>query len=168
MSIDIESITPALTDIAAYIPTRTVDRDGRLHYDWPENAAELGMRPSHEQAIGIAVRAARHVALRLGRTSVEFDEDLLESARDAAAVYAALTIENGYYSLSSNPDQVANDQLGRMARERILALVAAARDNRSGGTRIHSIVQTTQPTPATPLALLPEQIVNGPDPEDDA
>lgn len=165
MAIDIESITPSLEEVASYIPTRTTDRDGRLRYTWlPEGE---GTRPNDEQARGIALRAARYIALRLGRPSVTFDDGLLADARDAAAVYAAMTIENGYYALSSSPDDTANDQLGRMARERINALVAASRDNGTGGTVIHSIIQTTPAAIAAGTALQPEQIVNGPDPEDD-
>lgn len=136
--IDPASITPSVAEVASHIRSRTRDRHGR----------EIGTfnadtRPTASDAGGHAQRAARHIAMQLGSPATEWAGDLLQTATDVAALYAALSIETSYYADGSAPDDSGTEQLGRMAREQRDALLATATNNQVGGRRTHSIRQRT-------------------------
>lgn len=129
----VAAITPSLEAVASHIWVRTRDEDGVEQGTF--NEATI---PTGDAAQGYAERAARHVAVRLGQ--VADDSPLIEPATDCAAVYAALQIET---ALSDSEEAASTDQLGRMFREQIDALVAANEHNVPGGRRLHSIRQRT-------------------------
>lgn len=131
-------ILPTPEDIAACIHARTRDASGNEVGTFTPDT-----RPTGAQVQGIALRAARYVSLKLGDPTTEWTGDLKAAATDVAALYAALLIENSYFSDGSAPDEAGVDQLGRMVREQLAALVETAKDNQPGSTRAYSIQQTT-------------------------
>lgn len=170
MAIAVEDITPSLTAIASYILNRTYDETSTRTGTFNETTT-----PTVDEAAVIATRAARHVALRLGTLSTTWTDEIKAAATDTAAVYAALQIELGYFTDGSGAEGTAiTDQLGRMFREQLAALTVAIRDNRPGAWRIHSIPMVSTSSPAAyrePSVvgdhLEPEQLVNGPDGDED-
>ncbi|MFT4034508.1 MAG: hypothetical protein QM679_02920 [Patulibacter sp.] len=135
--LDPATITPSVAEVAALIVSRTRSTLGGL-----EGTFTADTVPTDVEAAQHAARAARYVALRLGTVRTTAG-DLGTAAKDCAAVYAALTIEQSYYADGSDPSQGGADQLGRIAREQLDALVSTARDNQPGGRRIHSLRQIT-------------------------
>lgn len=133
-SVDPEQILPSLEAIGSRIMTLTRTSHGQLLGTFTSDT-----RPTAEEAQAEALRAARFVAGRMGQPSVELSRELLALARDAAADRAALLIATGWYGDASDPDDARLDQLGRVAREQLDALLAAVRDDQPGGRRFHSI-----------------------------
>ncbi|MGE4424994.1 MAG: hypothetical protein AB7G37_00915 [Solirubrobacteraceae bacterium] len=133
MAIDPTTITPTLEQVASHIRNRTLDRGGTARGTFTATTI-----PTDVEATGHAARAARHVALELGRPYSTWDGNLADVATDVAALYAALQIETSYYGDGAGGESNA-DQLGRMYREQLAALQNTARDNQVGGRRMHSI-----------------------------
>lgn len=170
----VADITPTLEQVASYIRTLTRGTSGGEQGTFNDQT-----RPDQAEATVIALRAARYVALQIGTPNTTWGADLLASATDAAANYAALQIATSFFDDGSETIAALIDQLGRMSREQVTALVKTAQSNAPGGWRIHSIEQITDCTPAddtdpddmyalipaTPdeQELLPHQIANGPD-----
>jgi hypothetical protein len=154
-------ITPDLPRVGSCIRTLTRSGGGGEEGTFTDKT-----RPTAEVAELYAESAARYLALQLGKPNFdpEADEfaDFVESAKDAAAAYAALKIATSFYDDGSDTIAALIDQLGRMAREQIKALVATAQSNSVGGWRIHRIRLVTADV-AEDLSLLPHQIANGPD-----
>jgi len=144
---------PSVDEIASRIRQRTRDRDGYEHGTFNELT-----RPVASEVADIAQRAARFVMLKLGDPGTRWTGDLMSSARDAAAARAALEVETSYYSGAGDPALV--EQLGRIAREELDAVVATGRNNQPGGWRFASITQTNR-TPDASTSLQPGQIGNG-------
>lgn len=129
-------ILPTLDAIGAKIKSYTRDADGNLVGTFTDETT-----PTAAEATREAELAARFVSARVGSPSIEWDDDLLELARGAVASRAALLIALGSWGDESSPEDVRVDQLGRISREEIRALVAASKDNLPGGIRFHSIPQ---------------------------
>ncbi len=138
MAVDPATIRPTVAQVGALIRTRTRDLDGH-----EQGTFTATTRPTETEAVAEIERAARLVALQLGRPHTTWDGDLLETAKDVVAARAALDIERSYYGDGSSPDDVALDQLGRRYAEDLEALKETARDNQVGGIRIHSLRQVT-------------------------
>jgi hypothetical protein len=165
--LDLVAITPTLAETAAPIRFRTVDSDGIEQGTWTADT-----RPTAEEAALFATRAARFLSLRVGAISTKWDGDTIAAVRDVAALYAALQIETSFFADTDDQETAAQGQLGRMFREQLAALIATARNNQTGGWRIHSIpiVSTSSPSAYRgqwASALDGAEIVNGPDPLDD-
>ena len=168
-------LTPELDRVGSYIRTLTRSGGGGEQGTFTDNT-----RPTATVAQVYAERAARYLALQLGTPDSDWEDDAhaeeLESAKDAAAAYAALQIATSFYDDGSETISSLVDQLGRLAREQIKAVVEAARTNNTGGSRIHSIptldagrsgagdIADLQPPGTDPdLLLLNGQVGNGPD-----
>lgn len=162
MAIDPTTITPTTAQVAALIPHRTRDGDGQQPGQFTDRTTPTAAHVATE-----IVRAARLVSLSLGSPYTEWDGNLLDAAKDVVAARVALEIERAYYGDGSSPDDAPLDQLGRRYAEDLAALQATARNNQLGGNRIHSIRQipAARAQPVLINGLLPEQILNGPDPD---
>lgn len=134
------SITPSADAVASHVRSRTRDVNGV-----EAGTFNADTRPTGTEVDAIAARAARYVSLSVGTTGTEWAGDLTAAATDVAALYAALDVEQSYYADGTGGEEGAVDQLGRMVREQMAALVATARDNQPGGWRIRSIKQTVDP-----------------------
>jgi hypothetical protein len=168
-TLTVEDVTPSLEAVASYISNRTVNHQNTVVGTFNDDTV-----PTGDEATIVAARAARYVALRLGSVKTTWTDELTETAVDVAALYAALQIETGYFADGSGDESGIVQQLGRMFREQIAALVAAARNNQPGAWRMHSIPIIGANSPAAYAGgsvvgdhLEEEQLVNGPDPDQD-
>lgn len=144
MTVSSSAFVPPLADVGKHIRSRTVDRLGN----------ELGTftadtRPSASDAALHAESAARMVALALRAPGVFWDGSLAQDAADVAALRAALTIETSYYSDGTDPDETGVDQLGRMFREQLAALIAAAARPVTGARRFARVPSILDEDPIT-------------------
>lgn len=134
--VDPASITPTLDQVASHIRTRTLD----------DNGVQVGTfnadtQPTGDEAGIHVARAARYVALQMGTPLTQWTGSLSDSAKDVVSIYAALAIEQSFYGSGSNPDTTGVDQLGRMFREQLAALIQTAQNNQPGVDRWTTIVQ---------------------------
>jgi hypothetical protein len=117
--IPLATITPSLEQVASHLLSRTVDRHGnRL------GTFTSATTPTDVDARIKIAEAARHVAMVLGQRRASWNPDVIDAAIDAVASRAALKIESAYFRDRADADI---DQLGRLAREELMAVVSAVR-----------------------------------------
>lgn len=136
MPLDPTTITPSIAEVGALIRKRT-----RLPGGQEVGTFDDRTRPTASEVTPLIARAARHVSINVGERFEEWGPGLLATAKDAAASFAALYVEQSYYGEGSSPDSSDADQLGRIARETLAALM------RDGGRgRLLRTVQFASPT----------------------
>ncbi|WP_210492299.1 hypothetical protein [Patulibacter sp. SYSU D01012] len=135
MPVDPLTITPTVVQVAALIRNRTINRLGK-----EVGTFDATTRPTLAEAEPLIARAARYVSISIGERFDDWPPALVETAKDAAASFAALYIEQGFYADGSNGDHTPADQLGRIAREQLGALLRDA-----GRGRLMRSIQLTDP-----------------------
>lgn len=121
----VAQITPTLGEVARHIMYRTFDGSGN------RGTFNADTTPTDVEATAHILDAAEYVALKLGTVHTTWDGDLLAAAKRVVARFAALYIESSLPD-GDQPDETFLDQLGRIARERLQALLDTASDNQLG------------------------------------
>lgn len=122
----VAEITPTVGEVAAHILFRTRDDRGTQLGTFTADT-----EPTDAQAQIHIADAAEFVALKLGTVHTTWTGDLAAQARRVVARFAVLYIESSLQD-GNEPDDTSIDQLGRVARERLAALLDTARDNQPG------------------------------------
>jgi hypothetical protein len=138
MPLDPTTIRPDIPQVAALIRNRTRRPGGQ-----EVGTFDTTTRPTASEVGPLIDRAARHVSISVGERFEDWSTGLLETAKDAAASFAALYIEQSYYGDGSSPDAGPADQLGRIARETLAALL---RDG-GRGRLLRSVQMTDEDDP---------------------
>lgn len=118
-------ITPTLGEVARHIEYRTYDGSGNRGTFTDRTTPTAAAAQAHIED------AADYVALKLGTVHTTWTGDLTTQALRVVSRFAALYIESSLPDGNEQDPQYL-DQLGRIARERLDALLATAADNQPG------------------------------------
>lgn len=118
MPLDPSTIRPTVAEVGALVRKRT-----RLPGGTEVGTFDHRTRPTASEVEPLIAKAARHVSINIGERFEDWTPGLLETAKDAVASFAALYVEQSYYGEGSSPDNGDADQLGRIARETLAALL---------------------------------------------
>lgn len=135
--VDPADITPDLPGVGSRIRVRTREGAG------PElGTFTADTVPTAEQAEEVVGACARHVSLLLGRPGTSWDGSLEDAAKDVVASRAAWRIEATFYAEQASLEDSLTALRLTWEDERD-ALLATARDNQTGGWRMHGIRMVT-------------------------
>lgn len=129
----VAEITPTVEEVAGRIKSRTRDADGFEHGTFNDQTVI-----TEAEAEAQASRAARWVALKLGAVHTTWDGDLVASARDVVADFAALYIASSSFDEEDGSSALVIS-LEKTADAGLAAVIETARDNQPGGRPFHSI-----------------------------
>jgi hypothetical protein len=116
---------PEVADVAALIRARTKVRGGEELGTFTDTTI-----PTAEEVENLIDKAVRRVASKIGVAPC--NEDLEADAKDSAALYAAMLVEQSYYPEQTRPDQSAFKSMQSLFNDAIKDLADAVRATCAG------------------------------------